>query len=222
MASTIKQAIDKHLPGHSSSTLRVYTFPANGGHPHPETFKLIKEPISTPAPLPGNSKSEEQSELSLTQGSATNRRIALHMDEDVQHGSGEVVQNGSGEGFRYLEFSGGRTINGEDDVLLGEELQGGSQQPNVSLLPDTRSRWRTSEGWEKRAALYKNGYHLFYTHARGGLPPNQNSASQVYGDVFILKLSDVDEVDQDGLRFYVDLNPKSKEFKDFLSDCVRI
>ena len=45
--------------------------------------------------------------------------------------------------------------------------------------------------------------HLFYTLATNGMSRNQKVENLVFGDVFILKVSD--STDEDGLNFYVDV-----------------
>ena len=78
-------------------------------------------------------------------------------------------------------------------------------QPNVSLLPDVRDRW-DDEAWEERAVLGTRRYHIFFTRSRSEfLEHNRHTRYSTWGDVFILKLSDAK--DENGRRFYVDLEP---------------
>lgn len=48
-------------------------------------------------------------------------------------------------------------------------------------------------------------FHVFFTRSKSGLRPNPHVGNRVGGDVFILKVSDTDEVDQYGNNFYVDM-----------------
>lgn len=78
-------------------------------------------------------------------------------------------------------------------------------QPLISLQPDACKKHWPCEAWKKRAVISTTGYHVFFTlHSGDGLVPNPLFQEYVYGDVFVLKLSD-DKNERDE-KFYVDLD----------------
>ena len=77
-------------------------------------------------------------------------------------------------------------------------------QPSASLLPDTRTNYWNEQAWKKRAVAGTKNHHIFFTSdTESDLMPNFNLKNWVLGDVFILKVSE--DVDEHGMRFYVDL-----------------
>ena len=91
-------------------------------------------------------------------------------------------------------------------IMHGSEI---GPQPNISLLPDTRGQYWNDEAWEKRGALGTAKYHIFFTRSRSGLRENAHVENTVSGDVFVLKVSDTEDVN--GRRYYVDLEPDIPE-----------
>ena len=85
-------------------------------------------------------------------------------------------------------------------------------QPNIRRLPDLRSTWMKI-GWKKRAVIARvGGYHLFYTLEKEGLSPNHYASYTVpgvHGSMYLLKVSQA--VDDQGRRFYEDVDPNSGE-----------
>ena len=93
-------------------------------------------------------------------------------------------------------------------------------QPNVSLLPDAREKHWHTEAWKQRAVLGTAKYHIFYTHSKSGFSPNPHVGCDLSGDVFVLKLSDTQ--DENGRRFYVDLERETMEREEFRELCSTV
>lgn len=80
-------------------------------------------------------------------------------------------------------------------------------QPKISLLPNTRGEHWDDEAWRKRSVKSNHdGLQMFFTHSTRNLEPNPYFKNLVWGDVFLLKLSDT--IDRDGRAFYVNLESK--------------
>ena len=82
-------------------------------------------------------------------------------------------------------------------------------QPNISLLPDTRGQYWNDEAWERRCAFGTAKHHIFFTRSKSGLRENAHVENLASGDVFVLKVSDTEDVN--GRRYYVDLEPDITE-----------
>lgn len=109
--------------------------------------------------------------------------------------------------------------DGADVQIITQWL--GHSQPAVDLLPDTRSKYWPAEAWEARAAwalkleprlaleLEPDGpplRHCFFTMHTDNLERNKRVGNHVWGDVFVLRVSDAR--DENGRRFYVDEKPE--------------
>ncbi|KAL9136214.1 MAG: hypothetical protein Q9175_002583 [Cornicularia normoerica] len=165
------------------TSINVYTIPTNGKEePKLERFQTVETPISK-LTYPHRLKPENQARLNRLKDAAAD----IHLFYDLPEG----VQNDIHEG-----------------------IYGGRYQPSIRFLPDTRKRWNKGEwkGWEKRAVIEIEEYHLFYVRGRGGpLKLNDHADRQVSGEMFLLRVSDEDE---DGRRCYVDINPNEKKLED--------
>ena len=80
-------------------------------------------------------------------------------------------------------------------------------QPAISLLPDIRAtgKWDNKE-WDQRSVIpvdTDNIYHAFFTRSKGRVSPNPLVQGRLWGDIFLLKVSDFE--DQYGRRFYQDV-----------------
>lgn len=103
-----------------------------------------------------------------------------------------------------------------------EGIYKGRYQPDICLLPDTRTRWKDGEweGWEKRAVIGMEGHHIFYVRGkREALGLNEHADKTVSGEMFLLRVSDTE--DQDGRHFYVDVN-QDPEHLDDLEDLLSL
>ncbi|CAD6592479.1 MAG: hypothetical protein ASARMPREDX12_006151 [Alectoria sarmentosa] len=112
-----------------------------------------------------------------------------------------------------LSDSTSKSLDSELAVMAGVHTfynwDNGTLQPNVSLLPDAREKHWHTEAWKQRAVLGTAKHHLFYTRSKSGFVPNPHVGGKVSDDVFVLKLSDTR--DEDGRRFYVDLERETME-----------
>ncbi len=99
-----------------------------------------------------------------------------------------------------------RLDESSEDSHVVAHSDGTPQQPNISLLPDTRKEHWFPPSWEKRSVVGTSKYHVFFTvHVEDDLPTNKTLDDSVSGDAFVLKLSDT--WDEDGLAFCVDMEP---------------
>lgn len=78
-------------------------------------------------------------------------------------------------------------------------------QPLISLQPDACNKHWPREAWGKRAVISTTAYHVFFTvHSGNDLVQHPLFPKHVYGDVFVLKISD--DTNEVGEKFYVDLD----------------
>lgn len=189
------------------TSVHVWVIPAEGVSRHLKELQTIKQPISPPTPPDGLSKTA-QTVLDLLGKSAAEHHLVIQLSETVGKGGQEGIHGYFHEGF-HEEMHGGTNEDGVNEISNEHRLDI-VMQPDTSLLPDIGSRW-SDEGWEKRAAIpIDHGQHLLYTLAKGGsLTLNPCTGSQVYGDLFLMKLSDATY--NDGRQFYVDVCEEDEE-----------
>ncbi len=134
---------------------------------------------------------------------------------------------------------GRSTISQEtwDEVYLIRSKGKGTSRPTVGkrqlpeLQPIRPRDWYPKE-WKKRKAVGDDKYHMFLTLADGNEEPNPNfdDESLLWGDVFILKVSDeldsekrslYEDVDSDGELASKDLRNLINHLNDILRDVTR-
>lgn len=158
------------------TSIKAYTIPIDVEiDPFMEQLQLIKTPMLDLS-YPGRGELNPENQARLDQ--LKTEAAETHLVYDLPEGAANGVHQ---------------------SVYLGR------YQSDISLLPDTRKRWKAEgwNGWEKRAAIAMGGYHLFYSRVEGGpLGPNEHTYGRVSGEMFLLRVSTT--ADEQGRRYYVD------------------
>lgn len=132
----------------------------------------------------------------------------------------DALKNWAEDNHLVYDLPEGVQVNFREGILNGR------YQPNIRLLPDTRTRWKDKEweGWEKRAAVRMEGrmkgHRIFYLRGkREALGLNKHAKEKVSGEMFLLKVSE--NKDENGQHFYVDVNLDPEQLE-YLVDLISL